>query len=596
MIQMKKIKILGIAPYEGMGLIMQKLAEERQDLELDMFVGDLEQGAALVQQHLHKGYDAIISRGGTATLISHVTQVPVIEVTLSVYDILRAIKLAENYTDRYAIVGFANIAQNAQALCSLLRYDIDIFTIQNDQEIPELLCTLKKQGYHMILCDMITNTIAKRLGLNTILITSGNESIATAFDQAVRLSSSYLALKQKNQFLEDILQKDVSHTLVLDKHGAPAFSTLSSQDTDAILPLIQKETEILHSSGGEHKFFKNVDGTLYSFHSRLIETAQDPYAVFYFSAAPIPVAASKHGIQYSSLQESEDLFFHNFYSIPSFSGDLTRHVQRLNQTSLPIMLLGESGCGKEQAARMIYSESPLKNNPLILIHCAQITDKSWNFITNHYNSPLNDNDNTLFFKDISLLPENRAHQLLSIMIDMNLCKRNRVIFSCSHPQGTPLPEHLVNFVNQLSCMTLQLPPLRERPEQIPALASLYLNILNVTMANQIIGFEDGALKLLQEYPWPYNYTQFKRILSELALMTDSPYIQTRDARTVLEKENSFTQNSLPSAFSSALDLHKPLNEINRDIIQLVLNQAGGNQSTAARQLGISRTTLWRYLK
>ena len=94
-------------------------------------------------------------------------------------------------TSRYAIVGFPGIISSAKLLCDLLQYKVETFTIHNSRQVEETLQMLKKRGYRMILCDMIASTTAKRLGLNAILITSGNESISSAFDQAVKLCSSY---------------------------------------------------------------------------------------------------------------------------------------------------------------------------------------------------------------------------------------------------------------------------------------------------------------------------------------------------------------------------------------------------------------------
>lgn len=203
------------------------------------------------------------------------------------------------------------------------------------------------------------------------------------------------------------------------------------------------------------------------------------------------------------------------------------------------------------------------------------------------------------------MPDNRRHQLLSIIVDTNLCKRNRIIFSCTCSCNQKLPTEAVEFVNLLSCVTLHLSPLRERVHEIPTLSSLYLNSINVSMANQIIGFEPEALKLLQEYDWPYNYTQFKRILNELSLVTTTPYIQTAHVKALLDKEFSLSGSSSNTATKNspqipdhapAIDLNRSLNEITHDIIRHVLNETNGNQSAAAKRLGISRTTLWRYLQ
>ena len=122
------------------------------------------------------------------------------------------------------------------------------------------------------------------------------------------------------------------------------------------------------------------------------------------------------------------------------------------------------------------------------------------------------------------------------------------------------------------------------------------------MENQIIGLEPEALTLLQEYSWPYNYTQFRRILSELTLITDTPYISAHNVKMLLEKELEIAgQAAQPvsdsdSALNRTLNLDKPLSEITIDIIHKVLEAYDGNQSAAAKHLKISRSTLWRYLK
>ncbi len=596
----RKTWILGIAPYEGMKTIMQRLARERDDIMLDVYVGDLNEGASIVRRNSGHDYDVIISRGGTAELIGQITTIPVIEVTLSVYDILRAIKLAENYSERYAIVGFPGITSNAHLLCDLLQYKIDIFTVHNAMEVEEILKDLKERGYRMVLCDMIATTVAKRLKLNALLITSGNESISSAFDQAVKISAGYASVKEENQFLRSVIRSNSHHTVILKENGDVFFSTLDENQFPQLREILLRELPaVLHNE--THKFFKNLEGTLYAFTCKRILYLGAPCGVFYFSSSSVPLATSKYGIQYTNVKESEDYFFNSFYSVTSSSSNMQATIENINQTSFPVMLSGEAGSGKEQIARALYSQGSLRNNPLITINCALVNDRSWNFITNHYNSPFNDNDNTIFLKDITALPESRLRQLLSIMVDMNLCKRNRIIFSCICPQGKGLPSSALEFVNLLSCITIHLSPLRERASDIPTLSSLYLNTLNVSMANQIIGFEPEAMNLLQHYDWPYNYTQFKRILNELALITTTPYIRAIHVAELLEKESSHlipspdihTPETNGSSYS--LNLNRSLDEISQDIIRQVLAECGGNQSAAAKRLKISRSTLWRVL-
>ena len=105
---------------------------------------------------------------------------------MSVYDVLRAIRLAQNYNGKFAIVGFPSITRCSRLLCDILQYDtIDLVTINGRDEIRRCLETLKKQGYSIVVGDMTTTIQAKLTGINGILITSGGESIEAAFDHAV---------------------------------------------------------------------------------------------------------------------------------------------------------------------------------------------------------------------------------------------------------------------------------------------------------------------------------------------------------------------------------------------------------------------------
>ena len=102
----QKVRVLGIAPYDNMKPLMLNLAQERDDIELTVFVGDLQQGVELAKRNFYNDYDAIVSRGGTAQLLQKELDLPVVEIAVTPFDIMRAMKLAENVSDQYVIVGF----------------------------------------------------------------------------------------------------------------------------------------------------------------------------------------------------------------------------------------------------------------------------------------------------------------------------------------------------------------------------------------------------------------------------------------------------------------------------------------------------------
>jgi transcriptional regulator with PAS, ATPase and Fis domain len=593
--QASKIKVLGIAPYEAMKTAMQKIADERSDIDLDVFAADLNYGVEIVRHNLQNNYDVIISRGGTAEMVGKMTNIPVVEISLSVYDILRAIKLAENYSNSYAIVGFPSITESAHLLCTLLQYNIDIITVHSEDEVISTLNHLKQNGYHMVVGDMITHTTARNLGLNAILVTSGTESIVSAFNQAVKTSTSFTQLKNEYEFLKKVIARDGNYTVVFSEDGEMYFSTWNEKNSEKLYEMLRSEIPQIISSDVS-KIFHNLNGTLFSIEGRTVGYKSINHIVFYITASKIQINTSKYGIQFLNKKEAEEHFFNSFYSISGSMGGLQDSINQISPSSLPVMITGEHGTDKEQIAQIIYTRSSLKFNPLVTIDCELLNDKSWDYLTNNYNSPFNDINNTIYFKGVEALSKDRSQQLLSLIVDVNLNKRNRLIFSCTSNLNDLIPSAAQEFVNRLSCLTICLAPLRERVMEIPSLSSIYLGSLNVELGKQLIGFEPRAMELLQQYHWPRNYTQFKRLLNELAVLTTTPYITSFSVSNLLDKEGRTIGNSYTKVDNgTVLDLNRPLDQITEDIINKVLSEKNGNQAATAKQLGISRTTLWRYL-
>ena len=109
-----RIRVLGIAPYEGMKTLMSRVVSDYPQIDLTLFVGDREQGLEIAKSNFHGNYDAVISRGSTATMLRQDLSIPVIEIELSMYDILCAIRLTDGMDGKIAVVSAANIAESAQ--------------------------------------------------------------------------------------------------------------------------------------------------------------------------------------------------------------------------------------------------------------------------------------------------------------------------------------------------------------------------------------------------------------------------------------------------------------------------------------------------
>ena len=522
-------------------------------------------------------------------------RVPVVEIELSIYDILCALKLTDGMDGKIAMISTSNIAESAQMLCKLMHYDMDIFTYTSSDTMEATLQRIRTGNYRAILCDMGADTAAKWLGFNSFLLTSSQESIRKAFEQVLLLCSSQQNLRDENQFFRELIQGQIGQTMVFDQAGNPLLSTLDNPQPELLemlrreLPESQIETE--------RRITRNLGGMLYAIRARRITTGSLTYTAFFFDSRKTPLSPNQVGIRFSTRPEAENAFYSSIFSFAGSISDCQQDIGRISQSTAPVMVTGEDGTGKESIVSMLYMRGSLRNNPLVSINCSLLNDKSWAFLLEHHNSPLADQANTLYFASIDALSLERRRQLLDVLSEMEVCRRNRVIFSCVCQPGEYTSAVGSLFMDKLCCLSLYLPPLRQMAERIPALVNLSLGHLNADLSRQIIGAEPEAITLLQNFQWPHNYTQFRRVIGELAVTATGQFITAENVQQTLRKERhvgAFTPHAENAAVP--LNLNRTLDEISQDVALRVVEETGGNQTAAAKRLGISRTTLWRLLQ
>lgn len=589
---MNRTRVLGIAPYEGMKNLMLQLAAKMDDIELTAFVGDLEPGVTIAEEYATGDFDVILSRGGTAEMIRQKTRLPVVDIELSVYDILRSIRLAESGNNHYAIVGFPAITRNVSFLCEVLRYNIDLYTIHNEEEARKALNSLAQQGCSMVLCDMITSSLAREYGLPAILIVSGSESVEAALRQAVAISRVFQPLQKHSAFLDKILRSLDKNIVVMDEHGNSVYSTLSTPLWVEIEKRIRNCLPVVLEEGGKRSLV-SAGGRQYMLRGRLITCENARYAMFDVSENLVHPKMEKYGIRYLDKEEVFDHFFNSFYSVtqPATTGLYEQYAQ----SPVPLMIAGELGTGKNHMSHLLYRKGRFQNAPLCVVDCALLKKQGWSCLMDSEHTPLSETGITMYFRNVEELEEAAFLQLFLTLRDTHFHQRNKLLFSCTVGPDGALSARAQQILSWFSCIVLTLPALRAHRQDIPQLASLYISILNMRNAKEVAGIETDGLTMLEEYDWPANYDQFKRVLYELILQTNTTYIPAESVKRVLKQERSLFARPTSSTLEEFLG-GKTLEEISMLVIRHTLARERGNQTVAAARLGISRTTLWRMLQ
>lgn len=587
---MKK-KFLGIAPYESMQSLMERFAEAHDDIDLTVFVGDLSTGAEIASHYTLKDYDIILSRGGTAELIRANSSIPVIEIELSIFDIFRVIKLAESSNEPYVIVGYPSITKNAAYLCKLFQYDLQIVTIHTAEEARQALENLQQQGCRLVLCDVVTSQQAQKLGIKSILFTSGYESIENAFNQGIHTLEAQNRLLEEIHLFKTLADESPSKIFLFNEQQELLYNNTQDALPDKIFELLQRTVpDILLNQ--TKSIIKEDTTTVYTIKGIKKELQGRDLVVYYLTTQKAPQVLTKHGLRFVDKEYALGQFYEGIISLLDSTKLFT--TQPKFEQNLPIMLLGEEGTESQLAAYYLYSISTFQNKPLVEIDCLKINGKSWDFLLNHLNSPLNRDHLTILFENIEKLDASKFSELLLMIQDTNAYKRNQLIFTFNIADFNHYPPHCNALMNKFIYQSIILRTLRDNQDEIPKLVNLYTNRLNIKLGKEIVGFAPDALAIFTDYDWPGNYQQFLRMMKELFVATDEPYLQANTVKHLL-----FQECSTPTRIANLekfLDLHRTLDEITLDVARMVLAEENGNQSSAAKRLGIGRTTLWRMLQ
>lgn len=585
------MKVFAIAPYEGLKELIIELGRN-QDFEIHVEVGDLEKGVELASRAADQGYDIIISRGGTAELIQKKVSIPVIEIEVSGYDMLRVLTLVKDYPGKAAIVGFPPISEGAATVCQLLEIDISPYVIPKEEEVKPTLKQMLEQGYEVIIGDVITVKEAENLGLNGVLITSGKESILKAFQNAKKMHYYFSVLRRKLSIAQQILQEEEEGFVVFDTtfnsvYSNAIFTEQLNKTFKASIKIEEAVTEVI--TKGEYTSLIENNNVFWKVKGTKLQGFEISLVLFRLQRVESNQKRLSDGINIiSSLMNSSPI--KSTFIKSNQMKMVIQSAERFSEKEESIWISGEKGTGKEKLAHYIHYRSAKRSFPLMTINCSIFTPEQWNLLLSEEDGLLASNDNgTIFFKNIDSIALSNQKELMSYLKKNN--PKSRIIASSSENILTMIESgvFLYDLYYLLAQLTLSLPPLSKRKEDIDHIARIFINESNRKYGKQIAGIRNEAIEELENYSWPGNITQLKQVINETVLLANGPFIEKGEINYILKTKLKETE-------MSQLDLTGTLEEIEQRIIRQVWLEEGMNQTKTAERLGINRTTLWRKLK
>ena len=589
------MNVLFISPFENMRQSILRIAKRYPNIETTVLIGNEGVGKQIALESYAENYDCIISRGNTAALIRQAVSIPVVEVQVTLYDILGSLSDAIKLPERVGAVGYNTVVSGLDSLKRFLPFQLEIFGFDQPNQLEDIFYQLRQRGIHTIVCDTITYQLASSQGFDSYILHSSEESICYAFDQVMLLYQSIRSTLEENQLLRRLAAvNSESGTVVYAQDRKLYYSTLSEQDAFILATLQERLTDF--ETHDRFKIVKQQSGYTYRISAKRVSISGLTYYAYFISRKTPDMQYLHKGIRYTTEAAIREEMQQSVFGIANlkryYSTELNRALSRRN----PVLIFGEVGVGKNHLAEMIYLNSQYTKNPFVYIDFTLMNKQTWNFLITKNESPLCDSSNTLFLKNIDALDADQLTQLLAALMEGDVAKRNRILISCSSRRERPNLTHLMRTADYLSCLTINMASLQGQYGVIESSINLLLADFREKQLSQVGEPEPEAMSMLLHYSWPQNYNQLIRVVNKVATLAGSGPITKTMVSDALTTEMYFTQGETDFVANTFLDLTKPLNEINEDIVRILLEQNNGNRSLTAKSLGISRTTMWRILK
>lgn len=626
------IKVLLVAPY----LQCKELADEVfrsfdcRDVSLQAMYAV---GVKFIDS-LQIDCDAMIARGATASALrTRYPHIPVIDLPVTGYDVIHAVhECGKRFqAKKIAVMGSDSMIYDVQRVSAVLDVHIECFRVMREEEAEQSIQTARQRGLEAVISGAMAVKIAADSGMNAVLIESGPEAIVSAVQEAVRTAQVAKHNQAVTERIKAIMDYAYEGVVAIDEQGLITVFNKTATEIAGITAeaaLGQHIRDILPETGllrvletGEPELgeLQKLNGTMVA-KNRIPVKVKDRVVGSVATFQKVTELQQLEGQIRKKIHHKSLSAKYSFNDIIGGSAAIRSTVDRIrkfSQVDSNVLLTGETGTGKEILAQSCHNSSGRSKGPFVAVNCAALPEnllesELFGYVEGAFTGAIRGgkaglfemaHQGTIFLDEVSEIPLRLQGRLLRVLQEREIMRVGddrvipvdvRVISATNRDlkKLTATNEFRRDLLYRLDVLHVQVPPLRERREDIPLLLRHFFLLYSRKFRKTIEKVSPAAESLLREYEWPGNIRELRNACEQLTVLSEKNTIEAEDVLRVVD----FGPLPKPAPASNPLSA-APAPDLTPDpaAIRQALQVTGGNKTKAAQMLGISRTTLWRKL-
>ncbi|AEV29793.1 transcriptional regulator containing PAS, AAA-type ATPase, and DNA-binding domains [Sphaerochaeta pleomorpha str. Grapes] len=572
--------------------------------------------------------DIAVARGITASAIaSQKPSIHVVPIIMDSGDLFEALaKVKQRFdTCRIGIVINEELC-GEDIISSLIEYPVSVCRVHDQDDVQRAVFELKAKGCKVFVGGLTLCRICQNNGLEYEHVKTGNQAIIHSVEDAVAAARSLDRVKTRGNLLLTLLNNAKDAMLAVNSSGVVIAGNRQAASLFACTPLEGKPIEAVYkgikwsqslASVSSREELQAIGGQQILVSQQPIQVDSQPFGVLFTFQNAEAIRKSEHKIR-TELHRKGLVARYRFENIVTQNAHMLQLVEKAKRFSLvdsPILLLGETGTGKELFAQSIHNASPRSHEPFVAVNCAALPEQlleselfgysegAFTGASKGGKSGLFElaHKGTLFLDEIGEIPLVLQAKLLRVLQEKEVRKIGadmvvpvdvRVISAANSNiiEKVKTGRFRLDLFYRISLLNIQLIPLRERKDDIGLLFTHFVRQYSLKNNHRVPAVNEEAFGELKRFFWPGNVRELRNAAERLAILNSVEFVGREEIEQLdIGATSLYAEDVVPLQKRKKVEenVSSPEDQYRAFIA------SGLSRDAFARKIGVSRTTLWR---